>query len=122
MRSDHGTENVGIWRFMEEVRGRDHHSYIAGRSVHNTGIETLWRDVYTYIASTMFKFLVQWNNTEFLIQIIIVTSFAYTMFFYLELMPPYSVFKAHGIIILYLLRETIPYAVIHWWISWEFSV
>ena len=29
----------------------------------------------------MFKFSVQWNNREFLIQIMIVTSFAYTMFF-----------------------------------------
>lgn len=52
VRSDHGTENVGVWQFMEEVRGRGRHSYIAGRSVHNTRIERLWRDVYISVVST----------------------------------------------------------------------
>lgn len=46
------TENVGIWRFMEEVRGRDCGSYIAGRSVHNSRIERLWRDVHRSVIST----------------------------------------------------------------------
>ena len=52
VRSDHGSENVGIWRFMEEVRGENRYSYIAGRSVHNIRIERLWRDVYTSVIST----------------------------------------------------------------------
>ena len=51
VRSDHGIENVGVWRFMEETRGRDSQSYIAGRRVHNARIERLWRDVYTSVVS-----------------------------------------------------------------------
>ena len=47
-----GGENVGIWRLIEEVRGEDRHSYIAGSSVHNTQIERLWRDVYTAVSAS----------------------------------------------------------------------
>ena len=51
MHSDHGTENVGVWLYMEELRGRDCHSYIAGRSVHNCRIEQLWKDVYNAVTT-----------------------------------------------------------------------
>ena len=39
VRSDHGTENVGVWRFMEEIRRSGRNSYIAGRSVHTPGLK-----------------------------------------------------------------------------------
>lgn len=48
-RSDHGGKNVGLLRFMKDVCGHDRGSYIVGRSVHNTDIERLWRDMYTYV-------------------------------------------------------------------------
>ena len=52
VQSDYGSENVDIWSFMEEVRGPNRLSYIAGSSVHNTRIERLWRDVRTAVSST----------------------------------------------------------------------
>ena len=51
VRTDQGGENVQVWRLMEEVRGRDKRSYIAGSSVHSTRIERLWRDVYMAVTS-----------------------------------------------------------------------
>lgn len=39
IRTDRGSENVGIWRYMEFARGEGRASYIAGSSVHNSRIE-----------------------------------------------------------------------------------
>ena len=51
MCSDHGTENVGVWLYMKELRGRDRYSYIVGRSVHNCCIEQLWKDIYNAVTT-----------------------------------------------------------------------
>ena len=63
VRSDHGTENVGIWRFIEKVKGRVRHSYIAGRSVHNKGIERLWRSRCLHFCSKHICSSFQCNGT-----------------------------------------------------------
>nr|VWP01207.1 Myo-inositol-2-dehydrogenase [Ganoderma boninense] len=45
VRGDHGTENLGVAKFMEDTRGVERGSYIWGRSVHNIRIEHLWVDL-----------------------------------------------------------------------------
>jgi len=46
VRTDHGGENVGVWQLMEERRGPNRGSYLAGTLTHNQRIERLWRDVF----------------------------------------------------------------------------
>jgi len=61
VRTDYGGKNVKVWDFMEQQRGSGRNSYIAGRSVHNTRIERLWRDVYRSVSSS---FVAVFNELE----------------------------------------------------------
>ena len=48
VRSDHGGENVDVWRFM--VSHHNNESCVTvGSSTHNERIERLWRDVRTSV-------------------------------------------------------------------------
>ena len=51
VRTDHGGENVGIWRCMLATHSNDYSCVISGSSVHNERVERLWRDVNRCIAS-----------------------------------------------------------------------
>ena len=48
VRSDHGGENVDVWRYMISRHG-NHQCVIVGSSTHNERIERLWRDVHRSI-------------------------------------------------------------------------
>ena len=52
VRSDHGGENVDVWRYIIFNHNLDYSRAITGSSVHNERIERLWRDVHRCIAST----------------------------------------------------------------------
>ena len=51
VRSDHGGENVEVWRYMIAAHNHDYSCVITGSSVHNERVERLWRDVHRCIVS-----------------------------------------------------------------------
>ena len=50
VRSDHGGENIDVWRYMLNSHNGDSHCVITGSSTHNERIERLWRDVHRCVA------------------------------------------------------------------------
>ena len=46
VRSDHGGENIHVWRYMLDTHNGDHQCVITGCSTHNERVERLWRDVH----------------------------------------------------------------------------
>lgn len=50
VRSDHGGENIEVWRYMLSAHNGDSRCIITGSSTHNERIERLWRDVHRGIS------------------------------------------------------------------------
>ena len=54
VKTDKGGENVLVWAMMEEWRGSNRGSYLAGSSTHNQRIERLWRDLFCMVCNTFY--------------------------------------------------------------------
>lgn len=63
LRTDHGTENVRIARYMLEKHGVQSKPVITGKSVHNQRIERLWVDVFIYVTQ-QFRNIFYFLETE----------------------------------------------------------
>ena len=60
VRSDHGGENVEVWRHMLSLKN-DPSCVLTGRSTHNERVERLWRDVTRCVSTT---FIDTFNSLE----------------------------------------------------------
>jgi len=66
VRGDRGVENIGVLNLMEDLRGCGRGSFIQGRSVHNSRIERLWRDVYYAVVQTYYSLFYYLESCEIL--------------------------------------------------------
>ena len=57
IRTDHGTENVAVARFMLQKYGVASNPAITGRSIHNQRIERMWKDVFAYVLQYFYNLL-----------------------------------------------------------------
>ena len=61
VRSDRGGENVRIAEYMLSHPARGTGSFITGRSVHNSRIERLWRDVFQSCI-ILYIYIIAWGG------------------------------------------------------------
>ena len=52
VRTDHGGENIDIWRHMLFISNNNPSSVITGSSTHNVRVERMWRDMRKSVTST----------------------------------------------------------------------
>lgn len=57
MRSDHGGENVNVWKYMLYHHNYVHSCVLTGSSTHNERIERLWRDVFQCVGQIFYNIL-----------------------------------------------------------------
>ena len=66
VRSDHGGENIDVWRYMLSAHNNDPACVVTGSSTHNERIERLWRDVYRSVSSNFIDVFSTLENEEVL--------------------------------------------------------